>query len=291
MNSAMVVPLTARDRTLGAMTFVWADPGRQYTTRELELAEELGRRAGLALDHARLFAREHATAETLQRALLPAELPELPGFELVVRYLPSDARDHAGGDWYDAFRLPGRALRDRDRRRRRARDGGGRDDGPDPQLAARLRAQGRRPGRGDRRPARLVDGVGGRDHVRHRRLRRARPGAPGACELASAGPPAAAARARRRRALRRHAALPAARLQRCRPVHARRASRSRRARRCGCSPTGSSSRAGGRSTSASPRSPTPPAAPRASTSRDRRPPAGRLPASRDDDIALLGRAS
>ena len=154
MNSVMVVPLTARDRTLGAMTFVWAESGRQYTTRELELAEELGRRAGLALDHARLFAREHAAAETLQRALLPAELPDLPGFELVVRYVPSDARDHAGGDWYDAFRLPGRPLRDRDRRRRRARDGGRGDDGPDPQLAARLRAQGRRPGRGDRRPAR-----------------------------------------------------------------------------------------------------------------------------------------
>jgi serine phosphatase RsbU (regulator of sigma subunit) len=100
------VPLVARDRTLGAMTFVWAESGRQYTTRELELALELGRRAGLALDHARLFAREHAAAETLQRALLPATLPDLAGFELLVRYLPSDSRDHAGGDWYDAFRLP-----------------------------------------------------------------------------------------------------------------------------------------------------------------------------------------
>src|SRR4051794_21095938 len=105
MNSVMVVPLIARDRTLGAITFVWAESGRQYTTRELELAEELGRRAGLALDHARLFAREHAAAETLQRALLPAQLPELAGFELVVRYVPSDSRDHAGGDWYDAFEL------------------------------------------------------------------------------------------------------------------------------------------------------------------------------------------
>ena len=106
MHSVMVVPLTARDRTLGAITFVWAESERQYSTRELELAEELGRRAGLALDHARLFAREHATAAMLQRALLPATLPELPGHELVVRYVPSDSRDHAGGDWYDAFRLP-----------------------------------------------------------------------------------------------------------------------------------------------------------------------------------------
>src|SRR3954469_844763 len=105
MHSVMVVPLTARGRTLGAMTFVWAESGRQYSTRELELAEEVGRRAGIALDHARLFAREHATAAILQRALLPATLPEPPGYELVVRYVPSDARDHAGGDWYDAFVL------------------------------------------------------------------------------------------------------------------------------------------------------------------------------------------
>ena len=91
MNSVMVVPLTARDRTLGAMTFVWAESGRQYTTRELELAEELGRRAGLALDHARLFAREHAAAETLQRALLPATLPELPGLR-AGRALPAERR-------------------------------------------------------------------------------------------------------------------------------------------------------------------------------------------------------
>jgi serine phosphatase RsbU (regulator of sigma subunit) len=102
----MVVPMAARGRTLGAITFVYAESGRQYTTRELELAEELGRRAGLALDHARLFAREHRAAEILQRALLPSELPVVPGHELAVRYLPSDARDHAGGDWYDAFALP-----------------------------------------------------------------------------------------------------------------------------------------------------------------------------------------
>ncbi len=106
MNSGMIVPMVARGRTLGAITFVYAESGRQYGTRELELAEELGRRAGLALDHARLFAREHQAAETLQLALLPGALPAIPGHELVVRYLPSDARDHAGGDWYDAFALP-----------------------------------------------------------------------------------------------------------------------------------------------------------------------------------------
>ena len=103
----MVVPLhRARPHARRDHVRVGRVRAASTRTRELELAEELGRRAGLALDHARLFAREHATAETLQRALLPAALPDLPGFELVVRYVPSDSRDHAGGDWYDAFRLP-----------------------------------------------------------------------------------------------------------------------------------------------------------------------------------------
>jgi serine phosphatase RsbU (regulator of sigma subunit)/PAS domain-containing protein len=106
MSSAMVVPLRARERTLGAITFIFAESGRQYSTHELELAEELGRRAGLALDHARLYDREHRTAETLQRALLPPTLPHIAGHELAARYLPGREGDHVGGDWYDAFALP-----------------------------------------------------------------------------------------------------------------------------------------------------------------------------------------
>jgi serine phosphatase RsbU (regulator of sigma subunit)/PAS domain-containing protein len=106
MSSAMVVPLRARERTLGAITFIFAESNRQYSTHELELAEELGRRAGLALDHARLYDREHRTAETLQRALLPPTLPDIAGHELAARYLPGREGDHVGGDWYDAFALP-----------------------------------------------------------------------------------------------------------------------------------------------------------------------------------------
>jgi PAS domain S-box-containing protein len=58
------------------------------------------------LELTRLLEREHATADTLQRALLPAALPDIPGHELVVRYVPGQQGDVAGGDWYDAFRLP-----------------------------------------------------------------------------------------------------------------------------------------------------------------------------------------
>jgi len=105
IRSAMIVPLVARDRRLGAITFVAAESGRQYGGLDLELAEELGRRAGLAVDHARLFEREHTAAETLQLALLPVALPQIPGYELAVRYLPGMRGAAAGGDWYDAFLL------------------------------------------------------------------------------------------------------------------------------------------------------------------------------------------
>ena len=53
LKSAMVVPLIARDRTVGAITFVSAESGRRYTDTDLRLAMELARRAALAVDNAR----------------------------------------------------------------------------------------------------------------------------------------------------------------------------------------------------------------------------------------------
>ena len=53
LKSAMVVPLIAHDRTVGALTFVSAESGRRYTEEDLVLAMELARRAALAVDNAR----------------------------------------------------------------------------------------------------------------------------------------------------------------------------------------------------------------------------------------------
>jgi serine phosphatase RsbU (regulator of sigma subunit)/integral membrane sensor domain MASE1 len=50
--------------------------------------------------------REHQIAETLQRSLLPAALPEIPGIALTARYVPASADMHVGGDWYDVVPLP-----------------------------------------------------------------------------------------------------------------------------------------------------------------------------------------
>ena len=64
----------------------------------------MGRRVGT------LLRRERTAAETLQRSLLPARLPDLPGVELAARFLPSEVGAQVGGDWYDAITLPGERL-------------------------------------------------------------------------------------------------------------------------------------------------------------------------------------
>jgi PAS domain S-box-containing protein len=70
VRAAMVVPLSAQGRTLGAVTLVRHGPGPRppFTTRERYVAEELGRRAGLALDNARLFAAEREARAEAERA-------------------------------------------------------------------------------------------------------------------------------------------------------------------------------------------------------------------------------
>src|SRR5204862_150479 len=50
--------------------------------------------------------RAHHIAETLQRALLPDRLPEIPGVALAARYLPGGPGTDVGGDWYDVVPYP-----------------------------------------------------------------------------------------------------------------------------------------------------------------------------------------
>ena len=102
LKSYMIVPLVARGRTLGAITLVSAESGRRYGQAELELAEELARRAALAVDNARLYRANIQVARTLQEGLLPSRLPEVPGVEVGLRYLSAGEVD-VGGDFYDLF--------------------------------------------------------------------------------------------------------------------------------------------------------------------------------------------
>lgn len=101
--SAMAVPLTARGESFGALTFVSAESGRLFDAADLALAVELGARAAVAMENARLYRERSHIARTLQESLLPPRLPELPGVELAARHRAAGEANDVGGDFYDVF--------------------------------------------------------------------------------------------------------------------------------------------------------------------------------------------
>jgi PAS domain S-box-containing protein len=105
IRSVMIVPLRARGRTLGAMSYVWAESGNRYSSADLEFAQTLAARMALVIDNARLYRDRDHIARTLQQSLLPPDLPDIEGVELAARYHPSGEGLDVGGDFYDAFEI------------------------------------------------------------------------------------------------------------------------------------------------------------------------------------------
>jgi Stage II sporulation protein E (SpoIIE)/GAF domain/SnoaL-like domain len=113
-RSAVTVALNARGRVTGALTLGVGWSGRRYRREHARFAWILSGRVALALDNCGLFAdlelAERARAEiaeTLQRGLLPAPLPHIPGWSVAATYRPAGAQNEVGGDFYDAFKVPG----------------------------------------------------------------------------------------------------------------------------------------------------------------------------------------
>jgi PAS domain S-box-containing protein len=104
-KSAIVVPLNARGRTLGALSLLRIEGGAAYDRHDLLLTETLSRRAALVLENARLYAATRHIARTLQQSLLPRALPEIPGAHLAARYRAAAEGQDVGGDFYDVFPL------------------------------------------------------------------------------------------------------------------------------------------------------------------------------------------
>ncbi|MEV6175887.1 SpoIIE family protein phosphatase [Streptomyces sp. NPDC052016] len=104
MHSAAIAPIRSTREVLGALTLGRADNPADFTPADLPLIEDIARRAGLALDNARLYQRQRKVAETMQNHLLP-QMPGVPGLQLTVRYVPAPHASQVGGDWYDAFPL------------------------------------------------------------------------------------------------------------------------------------------------------------------------------------------
>ncbi len=101
-GETVVLPLVARNRVIGMLTL--GKPTDDHFRQEiLELAEDLSRRAALALDNARLYSERTAISQSLQRSLLPPGLPEIDGVEVDVIYRAAGEGNEVGGDFYDLF--------------------------------------------------------------------------------------------------------------------------------------------------------------------------------------------
>ncbi|MFV0133291.1 SpoIIE family protein phosphatase [Streptomyces sp. HMX87] len=101
-GETVVLPLVARNRVIGMLTL--GKPTDEHFRQEiLELAEDLSRRAALALDNARLYSERTAISQALQRSLLPPELLQIEGVEVEVIYRAAGEGNEVGGDFYDLF--------------------------------------------------------------------------------------------------------------------------------------------------------------------------------------------
>jgi PAS domain S-box-containing protein len=122
VEHGVVVPLIAGGAPFGALTLsvpaepdqpdggVTVDDAARTLAARHSLLADLAARAALALENARLYARQHEVAVTLQRSLLPRSLPDLDGWDLGAHYRPGAPGTEVGGDFYEAVRRDDRRL-------------------------------------------------------------------------------------------------------------------------------------------------------------------------------------
>ncbi|MET7693131.1 SpoIIE family protein phosphatase [Streptomyces sp. NPDC005483] len=106
-HSVMAIPLRARGITLGVALFARIGASPTFEADDVILAEELAGRAAVGVDNARRYTRERTNALTLQRSLLPRDLPRQAAVEVAYRYLPAGTGAGVGGDWFDVVPLSG----------------------------------------------------------------------------------------------------------------------------------------------------------------------------------------
>jgi PAS domain S-box-containing protein len=102
-RAVIIVPMAGATKTIGAITLVSSDSIRSLSQADLALAVRLGRRAGTAVENARLYTERTQIAHILQRSLLPESLPEIPGVEVEALYSAAGELNEVGGDFYDVF--------------------------------------------------------------------------------------------------------------------------------------------------------------------------------------------
>ncbi|WP_051943127.1 SpoIIE family protein phosphatase [Streptacidiphilus rugosus] len=107
MHSALCVPLAVREGVIGVVNLVRAGGSPPFSQEDVDLVEELARRAANSINNAQRYAHEHETALVLQRALLSERTRPHGDVECAGRYLPAGKTAEVGGDWFDSMALPG----------------------------------------------------------------------------------------------------------------------------------------------------------------------------------------
>ncbi|MFF2011072.1 SpoIIE family protein phosphatase [Streptomyces sp. NPDC058195] len=107
LHSLICVPMRARDTVLGLTTFIRSTNPASFEPDDVLPAREMVARAAVCVDNARRYTQEHHSALTLQRSLLPHTLRGGTALDVASSYLPADAKDGVGGDWFDVIPLSG----------------------------------------------------------------------------------------------------------------------------------------------------------------------------------------
>jgi GAF domain-containing protein/anti-sigma regulatory factor (Ser/Thr protein kinase) len=106
-RGAWCFPLTGRGGPLGLLVLSGPHAGRP--SREvLSLAQDLAGRVALGLENLRLAAAQQGGQRAMRAALVPAELPAVPGFEVAMAHDLPGAAEAAAGDFCDVFQAAGR---------------------------------------------------------------------------------------------------------------------------------------------------------------------------------------
>jgi PAS domain S-box-containing protein len=108
-RSVLMVPLRVPSRTIGLLTLATTVSRRRLGAADVEIAEQLGRRAAVAVENSRLHTKLATVAETLQQSLRPDAVPDIPGWDAASLYRPaqSEQRIDVGGDFYEFFEHDG----------------------------------------------------------------------------------------------------------------------------------------------------------------------------------------
>jgi serine phosphatase RsbU (regulator of sigma subunit) len=107
IRSLLGVPMLSGGEVVGVLHVGTLRP-RRFTEEDVHLLQLAADRASMA-SRARTSSIDRAAALALQRSLLPARLPHLPGLDMAARYVPGHTSG-VGGDWYDVFSLPSGSL-------------------------------------------------------------------------------------------------------------------------------------------------------------------------------------